>query len=126
MIAAARQRHAVVVLKMGGSVLNGIESYREAARFVARRIVNEPHTRFVVVVSAESGQTDALLDLARSFGPAPDPAQLDLLWATGELRSVALLAMAVRAAGIRVAAANVHQTGLERASSCRTSLQPLT
>ena len=126
MTAPSRQRHAIAVLKIGGSVLNGIESYREAARFVAGRIATEPDTKFVVVVSAEFGQTDALLALARSFGSAPDPAQLDLLWATGELRSVALLAMAIRAAGSRVAAANVHQTGLERDSSGRTSLQPFT
>ena len=126
MIAPACQRHAIAVLKIGGSVLNGLESYREAARFVVERIASEPDTKFVVVVSAEFGQTDALLDLARSFGPEPEPAQLDLLWATGELRSVALLAMAIRAAGSRVVAANVHQTGLERNSTGRTSLQPHT
>ena len=120
------QRPAIAVLKIGGSVLNGIDSYHEAARFVAGRCAAEPDTKFVVVVSAEFGHTDALLGLARSFGPAPDPAQLDLLWSTGELRSVALLAMALRAAGVRVAAANVHQSGLVRESSGHPSLSPIT
>jgi aspartate kinase len=115
-----------VVLKIGGSVLTGIDGYREAARFVAARSASERGTRFVVVVSAELGHTNALLDLAHSFGTAPDPVHLDLLWSTGELRSVALLAMAVRAEGIRVAAANVHQTGLLRDSTGGTTLLSLT
>ena len=42
----------------------------------------------------------------------PDPATLDLLWSTGEIRSAALLALSLQAAGVRAAAANVHQTGL--------------
>jgi aspartate kinase len=116
----------IAVLKIGGSVLTGIDGYREAARFVAARRAVEPGTKLVVVVSAEFGQTDALLDLAHSFDTAPDPVQIDLLWSTGELRSVALLAMAVRAEGIRVAAANIHQTGLLRDSTGRTSLLSLT
>lgn len=116
----------IAVLKIGGSVLTGIDGYREAARFVAARCAAEPGTKFVVVVSAELGQTDALLDLAQSFGAAPDPVHIDLLWSTGELRSVALLAVALRAAGIHVAGANVHQTGLLRDSAGRTSLLSLT
>ena len=37
---------------------------------------------------------------------------VDLLWSTGELRSVALLALALQARGVRATGVNVHQTGL--------------
>ena len=126
MNAVSPEPDAIAVLKIGGSVLTGIDGYREAARFIAARRAAEPGTKFVVVVSAEFGQTDALLDLAQSFGATPDPVHIDLLWSTGELRSVALLAVALHAAGIHVAAANVHQTGLLRDSAGRTSLLSLT
>jgi aspartokinase len=107
----------IVVLKIGGSVLTGPPAYFTAASFVARRLDELRRGRIVAVVSAEHGQTDALLQTARAFSTTPDPAALDLLWSTGELRSAALLALALQAVGIRAAAANVHQTGLVRQSA---------
>jgi aspartate kinase len=104
----------VAVLKLGGSVLTGPAAYRRAAEFVATRRRADPGTRLAVVVSAENGQTDALLQAAREIDPEPDAAALDLLWSTGELRSVALLVLSLHAIGIRAAAANVHQAGLVR------------
>jgi aspartate kinase len=102
----------VAVIKIGGSVLTGVGAYRRAAAFVASRVCECPGTRFVVVVSAEQGATDALLAAARDLSPEPEPATLDLLWSTGELRSVALLVLALHALGVRAGAVNVHQTGL--------------
>ena len=54
----------VVVIKLGGSVLVDKESYREAARFLVRRLHRCSSERFVVVVSAEKGLTDELERLA--------------------------------------------------------------
>jgi aspartokinase len=102
----------LVVLKLGGSVLTGLPSYFTAASFVARRLDGLRRGRIVAVVSAERGQTDALLQTAREFSSAPDRSALDLLWSTGELRSVALLVLALQALGVNAAPANVHQTGL--------------
>ena len=62
--------------------------------------------------SAENGLTDVLLRTARDFASEPHPETVDLLWSTGELRSVALLALALQNLGVRVRTANVHQTGL--------------
>lgn len=102
----------VAVIKIGGSVLNGPASYRRAAAFVAARLAARPGERVIVVVSAEHGTTDALLATAQEISPEPDRTALDLLWSTGELRSVALLVLSLRAAGVRATSANIHQTGL--------------
>jgi aspartate kinase len=93
-------------------VLTGAAAYRDAAAFIARRLVLHPSAKLLVVVSAENGTTDALLALAREIVPDPDPEALDLLWSTGELRSVALLTLAVQALGVRAGGLNAHQTGL--------------
>ena len=102
----------VSVIKIGGSVLSDRAAYRRAAAFVASRLCELAGERFVVVVSAEQGQTDALLAHSRELCPDPDHAALDLLWSTGELRSVALLALALHALGVRAVGVNVHQTGI--------------
>jgi aspartate kinase len=116
----------IVILKIGGSVLTDPPSYFTAASFVARRLDELRHGRVVAVVSAESGQTDALLRTAHEFVREPDAAALDLLWATGELRSVALLALALQAVGVNAAPANVNQTGVVRhESASRAAVHPL-
>lgn len=102
----------LTVIKVGGSVLTGSAAYRRAAVFIAARLREHPDERLVVVVSAEYGVTDALLATAREIADPPDPATLDLLWSTGELRSAALLALQLQALGVRAAAMNVHQTGV--------------
>lgn len=102
----------VAVVKIGGSVLTGHQAYHRAAAFLAQRVASEPGTRIVAVVSAEIGVTDSLLAAARDVVDVPDPATLDLLWSTGELRSAALLALALQAQGVKAIAINVHQAGL--------------
>jgi len=102
----------IIVVKIGGSVLTGRSGYRRAADFLASRIAADPSHAIVAVVSAELGDTDALLDTARDFVEAPDPAALDLLWSTGELRSTALLTLALHARGVAASGGNVHQAGL--------------
>lgn len=109
------------VLKIGGSVLTGPAGYRQAAAFVARLAASGK--RIVVVVSAEKGQTDALLDEARRYAKEPEQGLLDLLWSTGELRSVALLTLLLRAAGTTAVGLNAHETGLV-AYPDRVDLQP--
>lgn len=102
----------ITVIKIGGSVLAGPRAYRRAAAYLATRLCAHPGERIAAVVSAEFGLTDALLATARGIVDTPDDASLDLLWSTGEVRSAALLALALQALGVQVAAANVHQAGL--------------
>ena len=80
------------VLKVGGSVLRDDASYAATAQFLKDRLAERPDERLVVIVSAEYGATDRLLAEAQSITDVPDDHTLDLLWSTGELRSVARLA----------------------------------
>ena len=101
-----------VVIKIGGSVLTDATAYPRAAEFVRQRLRESPRLRIVAVVSAENGLTDELLQTAQRAVRRPNPVMLDLLWATGELRSVALLTLHLHAAGVRATGLNVHQAGL--------------
>lgn len=108
----------LTVVKNGGSVLTGLTSFASAASFLQRE-GGGGRTKLVAVVSAEFGHTDALAREAESvlggrvFRPgAPETAALDLLWSTGELRSVALLTMALHKAGVAAVGLNAHETGV--------------
>ena len=118
----------IAVLKIGGSVLTGLDAYRRAARFL-REEVSRTHARIVAVVSAESGHTDALWREAASLSDALDLADQDardLLWCTGELRSVALLTLALRTIGVSATGLNAHETGLRVDSRARSGVDSLT
>jgi aspartate kinase len=101
----------LTVVKIGGSVLTGPAAYQRASAFLEGLLAPDD-SRVVAVVSAEQGHTDALLREAHHLSDAPDAVALDLLWSTGEIRSVALLTLALQAAGVRAKGLNVHETGL--------------
>lgn len=102
----------IAVVKVGGSVLTGAEAFHRTAVFLRNRHRASSEERLVVVVSAQEGATDDLERTAKSITPKPNEAALDLLWSTGELRSVALLALHLQSLGIHAAALNVHEAGL--------------
>jgi len=68
---------------------------------VARRVqgCREAGHQVVVVVSAMSGETDRLVGLARSVSRRPTPREMDVLLATGEQVTIALLTMALAESG---------------------------
>jgi aspartate kinase len=103
---------SVVVVKLGGSVLSGESDYGRAADFLCRRLATTPDERFVAVVSAQEGSTDALERTALGIAQSPSARALHLLWSTGEIRSVALLTLQLEALGVAATPLNVHQTGL--------------
>ena len=102
----------IVVIKLGGSVLTDENSYRDAARFLVRRLHKCSREQFLVVVSARKGVTDELERLARGITNYPSQRTLDLLWATGELRSVAMLTLHLEDLGVAAVGFNIHETGL--------------
>jgi aspartate kinase len=102
----------VVVLKVGGSVLTGTKAFHRAALFLKHRLEQSSNEKPVVVVSAQKLATDRLERRARSIVREPSVRALDLLWSTGELRSVALLALHLQAIEISSVGLNVHETGL--------------
>ena len=113
------------VLKVGGSVLRDDASYATVAAFLRERLAGHPDERLVVIVSARHGSTDALLAEAEAIAPRPDSDALDLLWSTGELRSVAVLALHLQRIGVAAVPFNVHQAGLvaERPGHKRAGVQ---
>jgi len=75
----------------------------ERIKNVAKRVAkwhNAGH-QVVVVPSAMSGETNRLLGLAKDISELPDGRELDMLAATGEQASSALLALALQAEGIK-------------------------
>lgn len=113
------------VLKIGGSVLRDEASYAATAGFLRDRLAARPDERLVVIVSAQYGATDELLADAQSLVPEPDSHALDLLWSTGELRSVARLTLHLQRLGVSAIPFNVHQTGLVADRTSGTTVRPL-
>jgi aspartate kinase len=113
------------VLKIGGSVLRDERSFAVAARFLHTRLTLNQDERLVVIVSAQYGTTDYLEAEAQTITDSPSQTALDLLWSTGEVRSVALLALHLQRAGVSAVPFNVHQAGLVADRMTGTSVRPL-
>ncbi len=82
-----------IVQKYGGTSVGSIERLQNVARRIARRAAEGDGV--AVVVSAMGKSTDELLALARDVHPRPPRRETDLLIATGEMVSSALLAIAL-------------------------------
>lgn len=65
-----------------------------------------------MVVSAMGHTTDYLVKLAKDITPTPDSREMDMLLATGEQVSIALLAMAIQAQGYKAVSMNAMQVGI--------------
>ena len=87
----------IIVQKFGGSSVANPERISR----VAQRVVETKRRGYnvVVVVSALGDTTDELLALAQQISHDPPERELDMLMATGEQISVALLAMAIEELG---------------------------
>ncbi len=89
---------SLIVQKYGGTSMGSIECIKN----VARRVMKW-HTagyQIIVVPSAMAGETNRLLNLAYRITSQPDNRELDMLTATGEQTSSALLAIALQSFGI--------------------------
>ncbi len=90
---------ALIVQKYGGTSVGSIERIRNVAERVAK--FKALGHQVVAVVSAMSGETNRLIDLAKQIQKEPDPRELDVLLSTGEQVTIALLAMALKDLGLR-------------------------
>ena len=88
---------ALIVKKFGGTSVGSPERIKNVARLVAGRAGQG--NRVAVVVSAMSGETDRLLRLSQEVAARPDAREQDMLVATGEQVTIALLAIALRDLG---------------------------
>lgn len=99
-----------VVQKYGGTSVGSVERLRKVAGRVASRAAEGEQV--AVVVSAMGKTTDELLSLAREVNPRPPRRETDLLMATGEMVSSALLTMALVEMGCPAVALTGAQAGV--------------
>src|SRR5215470_17388528 len=100
---------ALIVQKYGGSSVADAEKILN----VARRVVGSAGShQLVVVVSAMGKTTDGLVSVAHQVTPAPEPREMDMLLATGEQITIALLAMALHRLGVRARSFTGAQAGM--------------
>ena len=101
---------ALIVQKYGGSSVADVACMRR----VAGRILESQKKghRVVVVVSAMGDTTDDLINLAQQVHAEPDDRELDMLMATGEQISSAVLTMALHALGAKAVSLTGPQAGI--------------
>ena len=98
------------VQKYGGSSVANVEKIKN----VARRVVETARegNQVLAVVSALGDTTDELIKLAREVSSVHPRREMDLLMATGEMVSSALLAMAIEDLGANAVALTAPQMGI--------------
>ena len=89
---------ALIVQKYGGTSVGTIERIKAVAERV--KGYRDAGNQVVVVVSAMSGETNKLIGLAQEISENPSPREMDVLVSTGEQVTIALLSMALQAAGV--------------------------
>ncbi|MCE5263546.1 MAG: aspartate kinase [Deltaproteobacteria bacterium] len=88
---------ALVVQKYGGTSVGNLEKIANVAKKVIRE--KDAGNEVVVVLSAMSGETDRLIQLAQKAADEPDPREYDSLVSTGEQVTVTLLAIMLNGMG---------------------------
>lgn len=100
----------LIVQKYGGtSVANSERIKAVAARVV--RTVEEGH-KVAVIVSAMSGETDRLINLASQVSSTPSEREMDMLLSSGERVTSALTAIAIEGLGHKAMAFSGRQAGI--------------
>lgn len=90
---------AIIVQKFGGTSVGSVERIEKVAdKLVAQHKTGD---RLVVVVSAMSGETNRLIELAKQINEQPIPREMDVLVSTGEQVTIALLSMAIQKRGVQ-------------------------
>lgn len=102
---------ALIVQKFGGSSVADADRVRN----VASRVVEtaEAGNKVVVVVSAQGDTTDDLIEKANEINPDASKREMDMLLASGEQISIALLAMAIEKIGHPVVSLTGWQAGFK-------------
>ena len=101
---------ALIIQKYGGSSVANPERIKRVAQNIAK--TRSESNQVVVVVSAIGDTTDELINLAKQINPRPSNREMDMLLATGEQVSIALLAMALEAINVPVISLTGPQVGI--------------
>ncbi|MCG9665630.1 aspartate kinase [Vibrio mediterranei] len=90
-------KRPLIVQKFGGTSVGSVERIHNVAEHVIR--AKASGKQVVVVVSAMSGETNRLVDLAKQIDKVPNVRELDVLLSAGEQISMALLSMTLSKLG---------------------------
>jgi aspartate kinase len=101
---------ALIVQKYGGTSVGSIDRIRNVAARMKR--TRDEGNQVIGVVSAMSGVTDGLIGMAKELDENPSERELDVLLATGEQQTIALVAMALLAQGVDAASITGRQAGI--------------
>lgn len=101
--------NGIRVLKFGGTSVKDPQRLSHAAKIVAA--VAET-AKVIVVVSAMGHTTDSLVRLASRCSSKPNPRELDVLLASGEQQSIALLSIVLSDLGVKVKSFTGAQLGI--------------
>lgn len=101
---------ALIVQKYGGTSVGTPDRIKNVAQRVAQ--TQRAGNQVVAVVSAMSGVTDSLIKLAKEVHPEPNEREMDVLLATGEQTTIALLAMALHGLGTQAVSLTGAQAGI--------------
>ncbi len=104
----------LIVKKFGGSSV----ADKERIYNVAKRCIEDYQkgNDVVVVLSAMGKTTDSLLEMAKDINPNPSKREMDMLLATGEQTSTALMSMAMGALGAPSISLNAFQVMMQTSS----------
>jgi aspartate kinase len=94
-------------MKFGGTSVGTVDRIRNVAKRAIR--TQEEGNDVVVIVSAMSGETNRLLKLAHEFTQVPEAREMDVIAATGEQVTSALLSLAIHAEGKKARSLLGHQ-----------------
>jgi len=84
----------LIVQKFGGTSVADLEQIHNVAKRVAKTY--DRGNDVVVILSAMAGVTDGLIDMAIKISESPEKRELDVLLATGEQTTAALLAITLK------------------------------
>ncbi len=101
---------ALIVQKFGGSSVADAQRVSHVAGIIANTY--RQGNQVVVVVSAQGKTTDHLIAQAQEVNPNPSKRELDALMATGELASMALMALALERLGMPAISLSGWQAGI--------------
>jgi len=101
----------LVVQKYGGTSVGSVERIKNVARKVVA--AKQAGHDLIVVVSAMAGETNRLVGLAQQISDAPDERERDVLLASGEQVSTALLALAIKSLGYKARSLLAHQMRIQ-------------
>ncbi len=105
----------LLVQKFGGTSVGSVERIKAVARRIAAN--KNMGKELVIVVSAMGHTTDELTGLAQAISSNPPQREMDMLLATGEQVSIALLSIALNELGVQARSMTGSQVGIVTESS---------